>query len=72
VGSIPTLPLILNKIEIMNEKISRNLFIVFYISMMTLLFSFTSCGSIKEYNVGTGEKLSFEYYIDCENCDEID
>jgi hypothetical protein len=56
----------------MNEKISRNLFIVFYISMMTLLFSFTSCGSIKEYNVGTGEKLSFEYYIDCENCDEID
>ena len=57
-------------------KFERNLNKIYSASGIVLLIlviiTMSSCSSSKIYNVGTGEELTFERYINCENCDEID
>ena len=57
-------------------KFEKNLNRIYTISGIVLviivIMAMSSCSSSKMYNVGTGEELTFELHIDCENCDEID
>ena len=42
----------------MSERKSRNVFIVGYVVMLVLLVMMSSCGSVKEFHIGTGQELS--------------
>ena len=41
----------------MSEKKSRNVFVVGYLVVLVLLVMMSSCGSSKEFHIGTGKEL---------------
>jgi preprotein translocase subunit SecG len=42
----------------MSERKSRNIFVVGYVVVLVLLVMMSSCGSSKEFHIGTGKELS--------------
>ena len=42
----------------MSERKSRNIFLIGYIVLTITVLVMSSCGSSKEYHIGTGQELS--------------
>ena len=42
----------------MNERKSKNIFLIGYIVLTIVVLVMSSCGSSKEYHIGTGQELS--------------
>ena len=42
----------------MSERKSRNVFVIGYVVMLVLLVMMSSCGSSKQFHIGTGNELS--------------
>jgi len=42
----------------MSERKSRNIFVLMWLSLVVILMTMNSCGSSKEFHVGTGKELS--------------
>ena len=41
----------------MSERNSRNVFVIGYVVMLVLLVMMSSCGSSKQFHIGTGQEL---------------
>ena len=41
----------------MSERKSRNVFVIGYVVILVLLVMMSSCGSSKQFHIGTGQEL---------------